>query len=790
MLSYALVSRASDVQRGAFSLALAYACLVAFGGYLVCRARFWGARQQPKGEASARTDFDSRAMDRYVPLRMDRGSTADTSADERGVLREVGWGALAAALAASGYAFVFRQNPRFFFIDDLQQVILPTIYELGRQLRSGVWPMVQQRTWHSSFVPGDPQYGLFNPVSMVSYVLVSWAADVQRGAFLLALGYACLVALGGYVACRAAGVRPTLAALGGASLATAPYVLYWNAASWHFGLVSYSWFVWAVAVLLAARRTPHRGWLLALPTYLVFTSGWPTALVALGLCYATVIGCDVLLLRRPVRAYVPTVLGATAGVLAGAIPWVIAVDYLAIARRESVWENTGFLTLHLEGLAGLFSPVARPFMVTYDGARIANHPITFVSVLVVTGLVLWRLHPSARLGDASVTVAAVVLLLATLGPSQAGPMRYPFRFLPFGLALVLVATLAILSRAMARELPPSPPRRFARLGGFAALVLWLCFTQRPSAKHVLYNAALLAFGGVMLVALVERRRGGLAIGLAYAAAIAAFVTIVLTKPAMTDLADWGAPARLEQIEDDVRWFDGQRTVLLMAGLDPASGRTIRQIPSGSYSLFSARAGPILGGYSPTPLRQMSDALFCADQFGWSRCRDVVGRLFAAEPETGALHVDLLAATQVLAQRGPIADELAASVPPGWHREAGTPHLDRWVRDLPRALPANVGWASPRVSIRGHDDGTVHVEAPAGGDVVFARPWLPGMHVALEGRDLPLSRLWDLYARVRLAAGAVGRLEIRYEVPRRTILGMLVVAALASLVGAIVVARRA
>jgi hypothetical protein len=37
---------------------------------------------------------------------------------------------------------------------------------------------------------------------------------------------------------------------------------------------------------------------------------------------------------------------------------------------------------------------------------------------------------------------------------------------------------------------------------------------------------------------------------------------------------------------------------------------------------------------------------------------------------------------------------------------------------------------------------------------------------------------------------VGRLEIRYEVPRRTILGMLVVAALASLVGAIVVARRA
>lgn len=703
--------------------------------------------------------------------------------------RDVGWCALAMGVVVAAYAFVFARNRRFFFIDDLQHTLLATIYELGRSLRRGVWPIVQQRTWHSAFVAGDPQYGLFNPVTLLSYALVSREDDVAWGAFRLASSYACLVALGGYVACRAAGVRRSLAALGGASLATMPYVLYWNTASWHMGLVGYCWFVWALGALLFARRNPRHAWLLAVPTYLVFAGGWPPAVIALGLCCLTIGLWDVAVERVPLRTYVPVVLAVAAGAVAGLAPWIVSAEYLAIGRRESFWENTGFLTMHLEGLAGMFSPVSRPYLVSFFGARVTNQPITFVSVLVVTAIALCLLHRGRRLPDSSLVVAAAVVLAATLGPSQAGPTRWPFRYLPFGLVLVLVASLVVVSRASLRRLLPTTARGFLPVAGVGVLLLWLCFTQRPSPKHVLYNTAILLFGGVVLVALLERGRSALAIGLAWACAVAAFLLIVVTKPAMDEVPDLGAPMHLGDIEADVRVLDGERTVLLMRHVGPAEGVTIRNVPSGSYALFSRTAGPIVGGYSPVPLRRLSDALFCANNFGWSVCPDVVDRLFAAEPRTGLPHVDLLGATQILAQRGDLADTLAARNPAGWRRESVGEHLDRWVRVAAAPLPGDVTWASPRVTIRRAADGGAEVAKSDGGEAVFARPWLPGMRVTLDGRPLELSRLWGLYARAAIPPGMSGRLEIAYTLPRAGMVGVAFAAGAMLIVAAIVAGRR-
>ena len=680
-----------------------------------------------------------------------------------------GDGALLAALFVAGVVIglvpVLIQH-RFYLIDDMENQFLPMFYHIGRLLRAGEFPLITLSSWVGSNIAAEFQYAIFNPFSLLLYTILPAIQDYATGAAFVACAYHGVLTAGAGLLARSYGLDRSWSVLAAIAVATNPFLSYWAAANWFPIFVSTAWAVWAWALLRLA-PTDRWYWLAAAAaSYLVISSGFPQAVIMLGL-----IGVLVAFEQRRIHAsWVPAfgVIGAViTGVLLGAMPLLSLASASQLTTRPSLIGNWDFLTPNLRDLLQFSVATHQGYMNSWSGFSLVATPITYVAWFILPVLVLvdWRRVDWARPAVTSLVLLGVAVLWAMQGPQEFHFFRFFIRWMPYFHIALIMLTCVLVQNA---GLVPSRRRVGIALAATAASHFLAIQVYPPLVLHHVASALIAMLGLWWFVRAYRARSQWSVVPLLVFAALF-FVGqhwLIRTN---------GNFSTYNSMDHQVAGADAVSSrvppgnlMILNPGPPPGPDAT-GEYRTGLGAVEWGRS--IINGYSGIGHRPLYERL-CTDWAGQT-CPDVGRRLLEVEGETGQRFVDLFRISELIVKRGEHLDQLPTEIGDSsdWRLSFDGVETQRFVRDL-ASLPGSVAWASPDVTVQGSGEATIRsevltVQSPtdAPSKVVFSRLWWPGYRAELNGQPLEVHAASGIFVAVDLPPGANGELRLSYRLPR-------------------------
>ncbi|RBY89807.1 hypothetical protein [Blastococcus sp. TF02A-26] len=755
------------------------------------------------------------------PPASDVPSPAEPEPSEGTVARRRTWPAvlLSTAIVAGLFTLLFLRNHRFAWLDDRQADSLAKLIDIGRILQSGEWPWLSTNLVNSGAHAIEAQYGVFNPFDLAFGVLIGNLDDLALGSFLQLLTHVLILTAAAAWLGRLIGLTTGWTVAFAVSVGFGTYTIYWGAA-WYEAVTSFSWFVLALAAVVAMHLTGRTryGWVLLVATYLCYQSGWPLAVPLLGLTVLVLVAAR-FLTGNP-RATSWWILawygGGALTSLVGLYP--LFVSFRFAARQSSISNESNANVASLEGLLHAADPSYHGWLNLFSGVNeLQPLPHYYVAWFLLPVVCFWRIDaarctPRVRaLLGASVVLAAVTAL-AALGPERLLVFRFPTRFLQYG-GLFLLLTAALLVAHGARTVTR---RRLLVFGAAIALLAVNAWQADPAGLHRIVGLTVVVTAlGVALVgprevrAVLRSAEPGTGTTVRTVGWVAAAGTVlVMAATAYGNPyargADRGLPSSQSDFqtlsrEDYTLWY-GTHPQFLYGG---ETGEGVEEVPQefldGFYAEYHpSSTGLIAGdrsvnGYSPLAHRFLLEHVPFDDQGNMPP--DAAQSFLAEDPETGLTWLELLRVDQVVAPLGPRDDALRPLLDDGWERVPGE-YTAAYQRD-PYELPGLLSSVSPEVTVAAESrcpqrNSRECVEVTvddAPGRVVFARLWFPGYRATLDGQPIDVTRLDGTLVAVDLPAGASGELVLSYRSPGFVPLAALAVATVVGLAAAQTVAVR-
>jgi hypothetical protein len=697
------------------------------------------------------------------------------------------WPALLLSLTAvTGLlALLLVRNPRYFYVDDRQAETVPKAVDIGRLVRAGEWPWLSDTVLNGGAYALEYLNGVHNPANVALYALMASFDDLRLASFAYVVAHCLLLTASAAWLGHVLGLSTAWITAFAVSVGFQQYTVVWNATAWSQGLVSLSWAVLAVAAAAAFTQRPRRrsGWLLLVGVFGTLTSGWPHAVLVLGLFLLVL-----LLARLHARADLRTTGWLAAWAAGGAVASLVAVYPLLrafeVASRESATGNdANFNVAPLDGLLHFADPSHYAFFVNFEGYGLQELPHFYVAWFALPVLVLAARRPvpgSVRPLLVTASVLLAVSVLGSLGPERLSVLRYPTRFVQYaGLFLLIVVALLVAHGGF----------RFSRtrLRVLLALVAVLAVHSAQvdpegTVRALVAGAAVAGLGTLLWRWARSSRADTVPAGpLVAVATVLVLAALAVGHPEGRG-RDHGIPARLDALvpvgAQDRTLFYG---VYASPGTPDSWYREYR--PATTPALWGDRA---VNGYSSLGNRHLRTFLDIDDQ---GNLQPGAAQRFAGrDPGTGVAWLDLLRVDQVVALRGPWDEELLDELDPAVWRRTVQQHTSVYRREAP-ALPGWVSWTSPGTGVqegscpRRAQRECLVVQAPDGGRLLLARLWLPGWSAELDGEPVDVRRGAEAFLEVVLPPGADGELELVYRSPGLVPLTLLAVGVLLALAAA-------
>ena len=722
---------------------------------------------------------------------------------------------LSPLIVAGLFTMLYLRNHRFAFIDDRQADGVAKLIDMGRILVSGEWPWLSTNVVNSGGYAVEYQNGVFNPANLAFGVLMGQLEDAAFASFLQLLVHLMIAAAAAGWLARLIGLPTPWAVAFGVSVGFQPYTVFWGA-GWYQAVLSFSWFVLAVAAVVGLHLTGRQryGWPVLVATYLCYQSGWPLAIPVLGLFVAAVAVFRLVSGESwSATAWIAAWYGGGAlASLVGLYPLLLSFEFAS--RSSSISNEANFNVAPLEGLVHAADPSYWGWFNNFDGFVLQDLPHFYVAWFLLPAVVFWRppavWRPEFRALEGATLAVLIVTAVGALGPERFLVFRFPTRFLQYSgffllLAvallvaqgrftftrrrLALLAGLLVLQTANALQADPAGPGRIMGLG---ALVALLC------AGLVLPRAACLSAGRPRPSSQVRASRAADAV---VAVGTVGVMAVVAYLHPMGRGYDWGFPHDLTTVESLTRqdytlWF-GSYAPLGNPGELPSPAPEVADYyaeyhPSSTGLLVGERQ---INGYSPLAHRFLREHVPIDDQGNFG---DAGAELFTAvDAATGLTWLELLRVDQVVAQHSPRDVQLAQELDSSWRRVATGEHTSTY-RRAPYDLPGLVSYTAPGVAVEDQPacrlrNSTECVDVTVSGDgpgrIVFARLWFPGYSATLDGEPIDVERLDGTLVAVDLPPDTDGELILSYRSPGFVPLAALAVAVVVGLAVAQLVARR-
>ena len=647
----------------------------------------------------------------------------------------------------------------FYYVGDQSEQFAPLWHLFGDQLRQGRWLTMDPAGWAGGNYAAEALTGIWNPVSLLDFVLVSHADDLSLAAFAVMVQFLALLAMAVYLLAREYGARRVPAVIVATALPVSGFTLWYEAAGWPAGLMAFTWvahFWWAAHRHARGRLNPFVPFLFGC---LAITTGNPYGVLGL-LVVLVAIGVELLLQRRVARLAHLAVMGACVG----AVTLLVFLPLLGagpVSDRQQLATvaNDAFMVPGLGDLAAGSSPTYLPAIVNWKGAVLEHVPSTYLAwfVLPLLPWLRWDRLRQHRASLAGVFVLGGFYLLAALGPSNLWLFRWPVRVVEYLYLAVAVVFAVLLSEGLAVD---HGRKRVVASAAVVGLGGYLAWAAQPSGLGGAHVVGVAIVGAATALAVVAHRRWGMpGLGVVVVAGTAAVVVLQTSVlPAGPPTGPVVRPAHeVSAMAAGAREYRG--TVLQLAAL---AGVRTEQVQTGQV-LFgnSARVvgGETVTAYTGIGFRTFQTEL-CMDYRG-AVCPQAFERLWApAGRGVEAPLIDVMRVSTLVVQRS-LRPDVADRVPPaGWHVAERTPVRTVWVRDTPLDGAGRVSWSSPGVAVLTDSGGgqreATRYAATSAGRLVFARLAWPGYAASIDGQ------------RVDTVRGPAGLLAVDVPAGRHTV----------------------
>jgi hypothetical protein len=669
--------------------------------------------------------------------------------------------AVAVIVALLAQAPLIR-NHIFYYWDDSAAAFLPHWYQMGLALRSGHWPVLDPTMWMGGNIAAESMLGLFNPVSLANFVIVSWLPDLALSATFVKTEFLVLLAVGVYLLAREYGANRTASAAIATALPFTGYTVYFDAEAWAGGLMCYAWvpFVW-----WAARRYSRGAlnpFVVVVFGYLAMTTGNPYG--ALAVIVVLVAVALELLIRKQWKRFGGLVLTGAAIGISSMVVFLPLLGSSAVTWRNAQGvTNDGFMVPNLGDLFAMSAPTYQPQFHAF-ATGVLTTPVAYVAWFVVP-LAPWLRWSALRenlRGRVSLLTFAVLYLLLLVGPSNLWLFRWPARLfeyatLPIGIAVAIVLTGGIRVTRWQR-----------RAFGSALLIAagaYLSWASTPASLHRHLLAAVVVAAFLAAVVWLSQRRPKFT-----GAALISGTAVVLVLQAVFytgnyNITPWYFPHDVAAMKADfAHRYQGNT---LMVGDVPQFAANAPETPDGIWRDVLL-AGPMhvagvdaLNSYTGIGDVKFADAL-CMNYYGGT-CMDAYSYLWKNAQGTGVNLADALRLQTVVAanpapakktpadQTSPAVgsaggvpadnDQSAKPLPvaPGWSVQEKTKVVTVFKRDAPVAWPqGRLSYNSGGVTVTSDvaTSATGETTKYSGtGRVVFATLAWPGWTATVDGKPL-------------------------------------------------------
>jgi len=694
-------------------------------------------------------------------------------------------------------AIVYAIDPRFFFGDDIQIGLVPSVLEIGRALGRGEWPMLSNSSWFAGSFVGEMQYGIFSPwVLLTDFVVSHVELTLPAVGAVLVLLHAALNAAGAYLLARDYDLPPPLALIVAFVSSMNGYLVYWTYRSWYTLGSSFAWIPW---YWLAMRRLsrPDASRRASVATcaalYLLIAVGWPgTDLMALVIAVCIAVP---FLWRRDFRTLGRLIAPNAIALLLAAPLILTGVDYVRQTMRTAMPLLNRSWRVPLPALLGFVLPtIEMPWFQWTEGQNMIRPAIVLAGgIIPLAGIVAGFNRDFIRRHAVELAIVIVSIALCVL-PSL-WLFQWSFRWLP----------LAFLSMALAGASGLRSGRGAKAMALLLAVAVVVALIVDRHLSLTLGVAAL--FAVLCAIWFLTDGRGWLP-------AVICLVSIVVPlavvrNPDFTDFQTGEVAKSSWPLRRDLTYIAVYRWADLAVDVRDKNPRFRSEPLFRAGNLPMASGLDFVSGYSPLRLRGMGELLGVGRVWGYE-LDPAARRILSIETAPGALldHMSVegiacglgmakynrnpnwrlvgAAGIDALMQRtGPPLPEVYFA--PSTRGFATFDEASRWIttRTEPR-MPVVVVGDAPQPCVGANVGSTKRERHRSTADVdttrctadallVFARPWFPGFRAELNGRALAVETADLMMPAVRIPPGSRGRVVLRYA-PRALTAGFSIAAA--------------
>jgi len=673
---------------------------------------------------------------------------------QTGFRAEAAAGALAAVVSVAAAAAPLLAHPGLFLTDDYATQFMPAFREIARLLSHGQFPLLTGRLWEGGALLQEYQYAVFNPVSLVLYLIIAQTSDMALGAAIYALAHIAILAAGAYNLARALGCRPRYALLAAVGAPLSGWIFWWGAINWIPALVSMAWLVWAWGLLLQTARRPALAPLAASAVALTILSGWPFADLALVISAAAA-GIIALDAPRSFRRVAWVGIALAAGGLLAAPAVLPLIAYTAFAPRGA---SPAQWSAGLPALLGFGTPLFSTAWRGFDDLHHTVHqPIVYVAWFAPLALVnadwrrFWK-RPTDRL----LIGATLAFGLLSMAP-EVWQFQYMVRLLPYyQLGILLLAARALSDTA----------ERGWNLSRSIYVVLaetYLAVCQSPESRQVFLLVGFGIAAAVWISTRLMRRDGRAWTVFALLLGLAVFEASAWTvaKTPYPQFPNRWAPPAIAAVGTGSSAVGPTRYAIYQLDSEEPGAAFWRTYEPGNTALSLAGGGSVVG-YSPQDIQRFRP-WFCPAHFG-TLCPDAAARANAPVSPTGRSILDLAGVDQVDVQHEPDARAFAAGAGPTWSGSRNPAGGWQFLRNRSSGL---VTWVSPGASavVRSSAPSKIVLDARNAasepGTLVIARAWYPGWTATLAGRPASARERAGLLLTVDLPPHSAGELKVSF-----------------------------
>lgn len=626
----------------------------------------------------------------------------------------------------------------FYYVGDQHEQFLPLWHHFGGQLRNSQWPTMEPNGWMGGNYAAEALTGIWNPVNLGNFVLVSFFDNLSHAAFVVMVEILAVLAMGTFLLAREYGAARVPAAIVATAVPVSGFTLWYEASGWPAGLMAFTWvthFWWS------ARRHSRGSLNPLIPFafgYLAMTTGNPYAALGLAVVLAA-IAVELAVQRR----FAPLAHLVVMGACVGAVALLVFLPLLGtseVTSRQQLAEiaNDAFFVPDVGDLAAASSPTYLPSIVNWHGALLERVPSTYFAwfVLPLLPWLRWRMLRGRLRTVISLFVVAGVYLLAALGPSNLWLFRWPLRLVEYFYLAAAVLFAVVLSAGLATD---RVRRRTIATGAIVVVGCYLAWAVRPQDYNGTHAIGLLLVAVFLSAGLAMYFRRGMA-PLGGVLVVGTACVVALQTSAFPKLPEGETPAYpaydVERLEAGTAAYEG--TALQLAGL---AGVTSEQMRSGDIlfgSLPRAAGLMTVGSYTGMGFVEFAKAL-CMDYRG-ATCPAAFDRLWQpVGPTVDVPLVDAMRVSTLVLQRSLLPDVVDRVPPPGWRVEDTDDVRTLWVRDRPFDGDGRISWSSRGVEILSDTSQpqreSFRYSSPSGGWVLFARLSWPGYSATLDGQPL-------------------------------------------------------